>query len=237
MFNINPHEIKAGDGGLLWQRRYCWKYISADNVPGRPHFCTFIARLFAGLLFGWNRIPVEFEFRFLQPGEWDIGLFHQIFPKKFQLSQVVGGETYRERQTRTLSNQSLTHEKGLESASRHAHFPPENEVELCTNLQIGNSSFDFGCSDVVSPPPSPQLWIYHTLRLGHNNFPSRNWKWGGRGGYLWKGFLLTDGLVVGVKEDSDDVAHGPLFAIGFAESPKDLFLAAIRKCDIHIFSF
>ena len=66
MFNINPHEIKAG---LLWQRRYCWKYILADNVPGRPHFCTFIARLFAGLLFGWNRIPVEFEFRFLQPGE------------------------------------------------------------------------------------------------------------------------------------------------------------------------
>ena len=110
-------------------------------------------------------------------------------------------------------------------------FPPENEVELCTNLQIGNSSFGGG-SDVVSPPPSPQLWIYHTLRLGHNNFPSRNWKWGGRGGYLWKGFLLTDGLVVGVKEDSDDIAHSPLFTVGFAKSSKDLFLTATRLFDV-----
>ena len=60
---------------------------------------------------------------------------------------------------------------------------------------------------------------------------------GWEGGYLWKGFLLTDGLVVGVKEDSNDVAHGPLLAVGFAKSPKDLFLAAIRNCVIHIFLF
>ena len=50
---------------------------------------------------------------------------------------------------------------------------------------------------------------------------------------MWKGFLLTDGLVVGIKEDSDDVAHSPLFAVGFAKSSEDLFLAAIRNCDIH----
>ena len=55
----------------------------------------------------------------------------------------------------------------------------------------------------------------------------------GVGGGDTCGFLLTDGLVVGVKEDSDDVAHGPLFAVGFPKSPKDLFLAAIRNCDIH----
>ena len=123
---------------------YCWKYISADNVPGRPHFCTFIARLFAGLLFGWNRIPVEFEFRFLQPGEWDIGLFHQIFPKKFQLSQVVGGETYGERQARTLSNLSLTHEKGLESRIPACTFSPQktrsNYARICKSAIVASAS-------------------------------------------------------------------------------------------------
>ena len=46
---------------------------------------------------------------------------------------------------------------------------------------------------------------------------------------MLKRFKLTDGLVVGVKEDSDDIAYGPLFAISFPKSSKDLFLAAKRN--------
>ena len=123
MFNINPHEIKAG---LLWQRRYCWKYISADNVPGRPHFCTFIARLFAGLLFGWNRIPVEFEFRFpVQSGEWDIGLFFSSrYSQKLRqmVKHIESGKPEHRAIYLWFSSQS------------HIFW---NLVKLCADLQIG----------------------------------------------------------------------------------------------------
>ena len=69
----------------------------------------------------------------------------------------------------------------------------------------------------------PSLWISHTLRLLRNNPPNR---------FPEKWFLLTDGLVVGVKEDSDDIAHSPLFTVGFAKSSKDLFLTATRHFDV-----
>ena len=51
------------------------------------------------------------------------------------------------------------------------------------------------------------------------------------GGNTLTRLSLTNGLVVGVEEDSDDVAHRPLFAVGFPKSSEDLFLAATRNCD------
>ena len=152
--------IVAGTTG-----RYCWKYILPDNVPGPAHFCTFIARPFSGLLFGWNRIPVGFEFAIrwmrYRPFSADI-------PKKVQLSQDV---------VKHIESGNPEHwaiflwQMRKDLKTECTFFQPRKRGQ--TMHEFANRPKRWRRSAVLMwfrPPPSP-LWIYHTLRLGHNNFP------------------------------------------------------------------
>ena len=156
--------------------RYCWKYIyiSADNVP---------LPIFVHLLHGYSQncysVGIEFPLNLnldfpCNPVDEISAFFTRYSPKK---SSWVRWWNILRVASQNIEQFISDKWKNLKTAwgSMHIFCSLENGVELCTNLQIGNcvgGCWLFWCGFPTS------LWIYHTLWLGHNNSPSRNWRRG-----------------------------------------------------------
>ena len=151
---------------------------------------------------------------------------------------VSGGETYWERQARTLSNLYRTN-------GRLERIPLENgqilqiwEIVLAAVLMwFSCRSPEFtplgGCECAVCSAAiiglvstrrySSVLPLQDCLVICYLRFdPDTSCK-------LPSVLPLTNCLVIGVQEDADDISHRPLFPVSFPEAAKDLFLAAEEK--------